>query len=165
MSTLFALAAEYRSDVAKLGDLDLDDATLADTLESVAWPITVKARNIGALVNDLETQADAVLQYEARVVARRKSLQARAKRLREYLLAGMQAAGVDKIEHPECVVSVRKNPVAVNVFAADQLPAELLRTPPAPPPEPDKAAIKARIQAGEEVPGARLTVGYRVEVK
>ncbi len=165
MTTLFALAAEYRADTAKLADLDLDDATLADSLEAVQWPIAVKARNIGALVTEIEAQADAVLQVEARVVARRKALQARAKRLREYLLAGMQAAGVDKIEHPEAVVSIRKNPAALEVFDERQVPAEFMRQPEPPPPAPDKTAIKDAIKAGRDVPGARLVQGVRLEIK
>lgn len=164
MSNLLQLAAEYRADLEKLADMDLDDATLADSLESVQWPIAVKARNIGMLINELETQADAVLQYEARVVSRRKSLQARAARLREYLLVGMQAAGVDKIEHPEAVVSIRKNPAAVEVFDQAQLPAEFLRVPPPPAPQADKTAIKNAIKAGTDVPGARLVQGVSLKV-
>jgi len=35
LPALFELAAEYRQQAAQLADLDLDDATLADTLESI----------------------------------------------------------------------------------------------------------------------------------
>lgn len=164
MSTLFELATEYRQDVAKLADLDIDDQTLADSLEAVEWPLAVKARNIGALITDLESQADAVLQVEARIVARRKALQARSARLRDYLLAGMQAAGVSKIDHPEASISIRANPPAVDVFDEAQIPVEFMRVPPQPAPQPDKAAIKNAIKAGQEVPGARLVQGVSLKV-
>ena len=36
---------------------------------------------------------------------------------------------------------------------------------PPPPPKPNKEAIKALLKAGQEVPGARLVQGVRVEIK
>ena len=58
----------------------------------------------------------------------------------------------------------RLNPPSVEVFAPEAVPAELLRpAPPAPPPAPDKVAIKAVLAAGREVPGCRLVRGQRFD--
>ena len=44
--SLFSIAAEYRADCEKLCDLDLDEATLRDTLEGMSGELEVKARNV-----------------------------------------------------------------------------------------------------------------------
>ena len=44
MTALFELAAEYRAISDKLHDLDLDDQTIADTLESLNGDIQEKAQ-------------------------------------------------------------------------------------------------------------------------
>jgi hypothetical protein len=56
----------------------------------------------------------------------------------------------------------------VDIFDERQVPEAFMVTPePAPPPQPrpDKAAIKAALAAGTDVPGARLTQGTRLEIK
>jgi len=79
----------------------------------------------------------------------------------------MERAGFEKIECPLFKLSIRKNPPSVEILDQLSLPPEFMRTPePKPPvPAPDKAAIKAALQAGKDVPGARLAQGTRLEVK
>jgi len=40
-----------------------------------------------------------------------------------------------------------------------------MRQPEPPPPSPDKTAIKEAMKAGVDVPGCKLTVGKRLEIK
>ena len=46
MTALYLLAEEYRAAAEKLADLDLDEQTVADTLESLAGSVEVKATNV-----------------------------------------------------------------------------------------------------------------------
>ena len=41
MTALYELAAEYRADAEKLADMDLDEQTLADTLEGLGGELEV----------------------------------------------------------------------------------------------------------------------------
>ena len=65
MTQLFVLAGEYRSAAQKLADLDLDEQTVADTLESLSGDLEVKATNVAMFARDLEARAEAIKQAEA----------------------------------------------------------------------------------------------------
>ena len=62
------------------------------------------------------------------------------------------------MNHAEC-------PVAVVIADGAQLPPQYMTQPEPPPPRPDKAALKAALQAGEVIDGAWLQQGERLEVK
>lgn len=165
MSALYELAAEYRADAEKLADMDLDEQTLADTLEGLSGELEVKAQNVIMFTRNLEATAAAIKEAEAQMAARRKALENRAAGLRRYVLENMQFAGIQKIECPFFKLSIRDNPAAVDIYEPGLIPAQYMKQPEPPPPAPDKTAIKAAITAGTEVPGARLTKGTRLEIK
>lgn len=165
MNTLYDIAAEYRQTADKLADLDLDEQTIADTLEGMSGELEVKAQNVVMFARNLEATATAIKEAETAMAARRKAIEHRAAGLRRYALSAMQVAGVQSIECPYFKLSVRKNPPAVEVFDAAQIPAQFMRAPEPPPPAPDKKAITEAIKAGKEVPGARLVSGERLEVR
>lgn len=165
LPALYELAADYRRALETLADLDLPEEVVQDTLEALKGEVEVKATNVAAFVRNLEALAEQIRQAEAQMAARRKAIESRAERVRQYLLANMQACGITKIECPWFVVAIRKNPPAVEIIDEAQLPERFLVSPPPPPPKPDKRAILEALKAGEEVPGARLTQGVRVEIR
>jgi len=165
MTALYELAAEYRADAEKLADMDLDEQTLADTLEGLSGELEVKAQNVIMFTRNLEATAAAIKEAEAQMAARRKALENRAAGLRRYVLENMQFAGIQKIECPLFKLSIRDNPAAVDIYEPGLIPAQYMKQPEPPPPAPDKTAIKAAITAGTDVPGARLTKGTRLDIK
>lgn len=165
MTQLYILAQEYRASADRLADLDLDERTVLDTLDGMSGELEAKATNVAMFIRNLEASAVAIREAEGQMAARRKSIEARAKRMNEYLLHNMQFAGVLKIESPHFALVVRNNPPAVVIDDSWQIPAEFMKQPEPPPPAPDKTAIKEAIKAGREVPGARLTQGVRLEIK
>ena len=142
MTQLFLVAAQYRDMAAKLVDLDLDEQTIADTLEAEGGALVEKGTNVGFVVRNLEASAEAIKQAEAAMAARRKAIENRAARLRAYLLDGMRIAGIQKIDSPYFAISIKRNPPAVDVFDEAQVPAEYRKDPP-PPPPPAPAAPHA----------------------
>lgn len=162
---LYELAVQYRADADKLADLDLDDQTLTDTLESLSGDLEVKAQNTAMLIRNIESNAAAIKDAEAQMKARRTALENRATRIKDWLHANMLVAGIQKIECPYFKLSVRENPPAVEIYEPGLIPAQFMKQPEPPPPSPDKTAIKAAIQSGEEVPGCKLTRGTRLEIK
>lgn len=165
MTALYVLAEEFRTAADKLADLDLDDQTIADTLEGMSGELELKAQNVAMFARNLEATAAAIKEAEASMAARRKAIETRADGLRRYLLTSMQVAGIQKIECPFFKLTVRDNPAAVEIFEPGLVPSDFMRQPEPPPPAPDKAAIKAALQSGADVPGARLTRGVRLEIK
>ena len=77
----------------------------------------------------------------------------------------MQDTGIKRIECPQFVMAVKASPPAVDVFDAAQVPAEFMRQPELPPAAPDKVAIRDALKAGQDVPGARLVTGQRLEIR
>lgn len=163
--TLYEIAQEYRADLEKLAELDLDDATLTDTLDSMGGELQVKAQSVACFIRNLEATGEQIKQAEAAMAARRKALENRAARIKDYLLASMLVAGVQKIECPLFRMSVRDNPPAVEVYEPARIPQQYMRQPEPPPPAPDKTAIKEALKAGQEVPGCKLTTGKRLEIR
>lgn len=165
MTQLFLVAAQYRDMAAKLADLELDEQTIADTLEAEGGALVEKGTNVGFVIRNLEASAEAIKAAEAAMAARRKAIENRAARLRAYLLDGMRVAGIQKIDSPYFAISIRKNPPSVDVFDADQVPADYMKAPPPPPPAPDKKLIAQALKDGMDVPGCRLAQGERIEIK
>ena len=165
MTALYVLANEFRDVAEKLSNMDLDEQTIEDTLESLSGELEVKATNTAMVVRNLEAGAEAIKQAEQAMAARRKALEARAARIRDYLLANLMVAGIQKVECPLFKVAVRTNPDAVEVFEPGLIPAQFMRQPEPPPPAIDKAAIKEAIKAGQDVPGCKLTRGNRLEIR
>lgn len=157
--TLFELAAERRALAERLMDLDLDDQTIADTLDGESGALESKATDVVSIARALDTFAAAIRVEEERLAARRKAAEARAARLHVFVRDAMLLAGIEKIEGPRFKLSLRTGAQRVVVDSAEQVPQGYLRFAAPPPPEPDKAAIGAALKAGIDVPGCRLERG------
>jgi len=165
LTTLYEIAAEYRTDMEKLADLDLSPEAIADTIEGMSGALQQKAQNIGSLVKHLEVTADAMKDAEAQLYKRRKAVEARIDHIKSYVLNVMQHNNIEKIETPYFNLSISKNPPAVDIFDSNQVPAHFMRQPEPPPPSPDKVAIKESLKLGEDVPGCRLFQSVRLNIK
>lgn len=165
LPTLYELAAEYRAAAEQLADLDLPPEVVADTLEGMAGDLQTKAQNVAMFVLSLDSTAAAIKQAEADMAARRKAIENRAERVRDYLLTAMQACDIQKIECPWFKLAVRQNPASVVIVEQSLIPAEFMRQPEPPLPAPDKKAIKDAIEAGQDVSGCRLERSVRLEIK
>ena len=163
--SLYVLADEYQQAAAQLADLDLPEEAIADTLESLQYPVEQKATNVAMFVRNLEATAEAIKAAEGEMAKRRKSLESRAASIREYLKANMIRTGITKIECPHFKISVRDNPASVRVVDESAIPARFMRQPEPPPPAPDKKAIGEALKAGFEVPGCTLERSLRLEIK
>ena len=56
--TLYTIADQYLQDLQKLQDMDLDEQTFADTLESLSGDLEVKATNVAMFVRNLEASTE-----------------------------------------------------------------------------------------------------------
>jgi hypothetical protein len=167
MTALYVLSSQYAALSDKLDRLDLDDQTIADTIEA------------SGLVDDIQTKAQGLLMVAAESnkyvpliemeIQRLKDLKATRERvsqgLRDYLKSCMESAGIEKIECPLWKISIQKNPPAVEIFDTLSIPSAYMTDPKPIPPAPDKALIKQAIKDGIEVPGARMTQSTRLAIK
>jgi len=163
--TLFEVAREYREQADQLYDMELDDQTLSDTLESISGDVELKATNIGFVIKNLEGLVSSMRAAEADMAARRKAAEARIERVKHYLLDGLMLAGIKKVTGPAFSVTVRDNPPSVVIDEQGLIPAEYWRQPEPPPPAVDKLKLKEVLKSGVEIPGAHLSTTKRIEIK
>ena len=164
MTALYLLTQEFREAAEKLADAELPDEVIADTLESLQFPIEEKAKNVAMVIRNIEASAKAIKEAADAMILRAKSEENRAKHLKGYLQSAMEATGITKIESPYFVISLRNNPESVAIDAESQIPADYMREIPASY-SPDRILIKKAIQDGYEVPGCHLTRTQSLQIK
>jgi len=163
--TLFEIAQEYRQITDVLMDTQCDEQTLADTLEGERWPLELKAQNYGFVIRNLEASAEAIDNAIVQMEARAQAMKKRAEALRARLKQGMEIAGVSELSCPYFAMKIKKNPPSVEVWDENQVPESFWVQPPPPAKRIDKKAIKAALDAGQDVPGAKASQGTRIEIK
>lgn len=157
---------KYQHELELLADSgEVPPEQIADTLAALDGDIREKAVQVAAFTQNMEATATAVREAAKAMLARADRIEKRADSIRQYLLFQMQAAEISKIESPWFTLSVRKNPPAVVIDDDRALPPEFIVQPPPPAPRPDREAIKRALRAGDEVPGARLVQGERIEIR
>lgn len=169
MTALYNISSEYLKLAETLADGDFDLATIDDTIEAsgLVDEFTDKAQGLEFVARGALAHHAAIDAEIARLEALRARRDAVAAGLRKYLLENMLRTGITKINCPLFAISIQHNPVAVEVFDPLSLPIEFMRIPEPKPPAaaPDKAAIKKALQAGAEIPGAKLTQSLRLVIK
>jgi hypothetical protein len=166
LPALYELSNEYIELYGKLMDGDFDEQTVTDTIEStgIVDRIQQKAEAIEQVARSLE-MFDGAIDAE---IERLKNLKGRrqknAARLRGYLLHEMKRTGITSIECARFRITVVDNPVSVDIFDQDQIPAQYMRQPDPQPAVPDKVWIRQALKAGTDVPGARLKESQRLKI-
>ena len=164
MTSLHEISASFRQDAARLAELDIDEATIQNTLEAMSGELEVKAQSVVMYARNLQATATAIKDAEEQMAKRRKAIENRAKHLLDYVQGCMETAAVQKIECPYFRLAIQAKPPSVDVYEPGLIPEQYMRTPEAPPPAPDKTAIAKAIKEGHEVPGARLVHGTRLAI-
>ncbi len=154
------------ADVQAVLDAYFDDETERnDTIEAVIGRFEAKAQSVAAYCLNLAAQGDMLEAHIKAMQAKLKTCRAREGRLKDYLAANMKAAGIRSIQADDGCFAAKfaKNPPRVDIWDEAQIPQDYLRTKTTT--EPDKTAIKAAIQAGREVPGAKLEQSESLRLK
>ena len=169
--TLYDIDAQIAAlEDAAEDDMLIDEETgelvsVAQALDALRMEREAKLENVACWVKNLSAEADAIREEENRLVKRRKATETKAENLKSWLLSAMtrEDGTTDKLKTGRVMVSVKRNPPSTVVDDEALLPwayKTVKQTV-----TQDKAAIKAAILAGEEVPGAHLEYGRSVVIK
>ncbi|RMD90726.1 MAG: hypothetical protein D6811_10165 [Alphaproteobacteria bacterium] len=145
-----------------LGD-EWDEQAFLDTLDGETDALDIADKLLRDL-NDDRALAAACKALADEYAARAKRLEARQAAIKGAMLTLLDAAGVKKLERPGGTISRRAGSVHVRITDEDAVPSQLCKVVK----RPDKTAIRAHLEAGEDVPGAVLerspdTVTVRVK--
>jgi hypothetical protein len=153
---------EIKEEFLRLADMDLDEQTMQDTLESLEFELEDKADNIACLIKSLEAESDAINAEADKLITRAKTKQVKADRLKEYLFNTFKVLGKDRIETARNVLQVKKNPPSVvlddGFYHEDYV--EYIETA-----KIDKNKLKEALKAGQAIDGARLETKERLVIK
>lgn len=145
------LASEIQHILVAYPDLADDEELRLDTLEGETDFHRIMSRLVRAR-NEKLADAEGLAGYISKLSERRARQVRGADGIKSLMLSLMSVADLPKLVLPEATISVTKPRASVDVLDADALPQgtfSIIR-------QPDKTAIKALIEAGDEVPGAAL---------
>ena len=132
------------------------DTERQDTLDAVIGQFDVKAQSVIAYYLNQLAELDLLDAHIKAMTERKKSLQNQADKLKDYLHRNMLAAGIKEIKADDgtFTAKIAKNPVSVDVYDMTLLDPRFVREKITY--EPDKTALEAALQNGEDVQGAKL---------
>lgn len=145
------LVSEIQHMLVSYPELAEDEELRLDTLEGETDFNRIMSRLVRAR-NEKLADAEGLGGY-IESLSERKARQVRAADgVKALMLSLMSVADLPKLVLPEATISVTKPRTSVDVLDIDALPQgtfAIVR-------QPDKAAIKAMLEAGDDVPGAAL---------
>ena len=111
-----------------------------------------KLEGTACYVRELKAEADAIKAEEERLAKRRKALENKSERLKNYMMPALEAMG-GKVKGVMASVRIGTSQ-AVTVFDIDALPDAFKHVKTTI--DPDKVALKKALKSGEVIPGAAL---------
>ena len=165
MSSLYELVGKRLALQKKLEDLNFDEVTIEDTLLGDSLAIQAKVEDYCFVIRNMEALPEQIKAEEKRLADRRKAIESRVQRVKDWLLINMQQAGISKIESPVFTVALQNNPPSVIIDDESAIDEGFKRMPDPLPLVVDKKLIKMAIDAGQEVLGAHIEVKQRLVIK
>ena len=156
---------EEINSLIEAGEIEASDAI--DTLDSMKLAVKEKGLNITALVLNEEASISALKEAEEKIAHRRKQKQKKIEWLKSYLLDGMEANGISKIECPDFVVALAKCPPRVEliddaqILLHDKYGDRFIRTKTTV--SVNRKELLDAIKKGEDISGARIVQGNRLK--
>lgn len=152
MATLYELTNEFKELLFLAETEDLDEQTLADTLESLGYELEDKADGYAKVIRELEGQASTLKSEIDRLNNRKKTIESNIKQMKKSLQDAMKLSGKTKFKTELFSFNIVKNGGKQALDIYDKVPEEysIVRL------EPDKEKIRQALESGEELPFAIL---------
>lgn len=161
---LYELVGERLSLQRHLESMDLDDVTIADTLEGESTEIEAKIQDYGFVIRNMESFTESMKAEETRMEERRKAHEKRVASIKSWLLQNMQLCGITKIECPAFAITVKNNPPSVVIDDEALIPDGYKKLPEPLPMTANKTMIATALKSGLDVAGCHLEQKQRIEI-
>ena len=142
---------------------DVPQEAINDTIEGLTGELEVKQTNVAAYVLNLNSDVQAMKEYNNKMVTRIKQKERLIEKLKSSLLWSFLRTGIKKVESAELTVSLRKNPPKVVINNESLIPDEFIKTKMVI--DIDKSSIKKALLNGKDVSGAHLESSERIDIK
>lgn len=155
MSYINANIADFRAQwhdiIEAYPEIAEDESLRADVLDAETDFNRLVGRLTSRLLDAMEIAAGAKARKQE-VAERQSRFERQAEGFRGLLKSLLQFADMQKVVLPEATVSITKPRVVVEITDLDAIPQGFAKFEK----RADKAAIKAALEAGEQIPGAAL---------
>lgn len=153
--------------------VELKEAMLTawfDTLDGIEEEFEIKAVNIAVIVKSIKAEAEQLKAEKLRLAKRQAQKERAAERLEQYLLNSMQAIGREKIDKPQAVIRLKKNPESTVIdneksfieWAETNGYNDLLKYK---DPEVKKKEVKDLLKRNVELPFVHLERKTKIDIK
>ena len=155
--TLYELNVQMQEilDMAESGEFD--EELIANTLEGVEGEIEIKLDSYGVIVNELQADVEKIDQEIKRLTAKKKTISNSIDYLKKMVMQTMGTLNTRKVKGDKFTWTIAKNGGKAPLIIDDSMPAICL------PEEyqiwdvkPNKEVIRQDLEAGKELPYARL---------
>lgn len=164
MATLYEIDGRVR-DVIESGfsvDGETGEVWDATDLEALQEERSTKMEACALWLKEQKALADAMRAEEMALSGRRRAVEARVERMRQYLAGFVSSEPHRAFETPRVRLSLRRSK-RVDVFDSDELPDRF--TVEKVTQAVDKRAVMDALKAGEDVPGARIVETQSLQVR
>lgn len=134
---------------------DVDEDTLADTLEGISTLPDMLCAAVRAVLDD-QVMCEALKGRLGELKARLERLDVRIQATRVVICEAMEEAGLTKITEPDFTLSLRTGAPPLAVIDEEAIP-DRFWTPQ--PPKLERAVLKRALSDGKDIPGAVLGNG------
>ena len=156
MSNLYELTDQFKQAEYYFNNAESQEETLEAERYLIAAEVdlTEKAENIAKWIKNLEAERDVFKKESIRLSDKAKSVDTKVTSLKRYLQDSLEGAGIDKVKGNLFTVSLRNNPISLDLSSAEHIPMEFKRTP---EPVVDKRELLKHIkETGETFEGVGL---------
>lgn len=152
--TLYDLSQEAAEilDLVKNGTFSEED--IKDTLEAAQRDVKKGVRDLAGVVKELDPQIDVLDQHIKSLQGRKKVLEERQSKLKSIIGTVMHSSGVKDVQTNFFTVLCKPGTESVDITDKNAIPVKFVKTKTTE--TQDKKAIKAALNNGEDVPGAKL---------
>lgn len=156
MANLYELTADFKEAEYLYNNAETEEEMLEAEryLIEAEVDLTEKAENIARLIKNFEAEREAFKKESDRLAAKAKSFDNKVTNLKRYLQDNLEVAGVDKVKGNLFTVSLRYNPVSLDLSSEEHIPAEFKRV--AEPVVDKRELLKHIKETGELFEGVEL---------
>lgn len=125
MSSLFNLTSDYLK-VKRMEEEGADTETIIDTLNAIESAIEDKAENYHGFIKQLEGEIQTINTEQKRLADLKRSKVNLIDRLKQNLIAALEATGSERIQTDTVIVSLRNNAYTLDIQDESNIPMEFV---------------------------------------
>lgn len=160
---LYEIADQYQFLLNDLYDHEtgvIDETALAK-LNELGDSLETKCINLTRVFKQIDAEREAIEKERKAMTAREQALKNQVMRLKDYLLSNMERCEIKKIECPQFVISLQKNPPSVKIDDESLIPDEYNKVTI----EKDVSKMRDEMMNGVIIPGARLVQKNSIRIR